>query len=223
VSVPVLSWNINGSRVDAPTVVHEVSIHHPSVVVLPSISDAVLAPIAQESSSRGYTLIHPADSETAIFASADYAPAPESAYGPGRTREAIAYSASRQPEIIAVHLRIPLLPGGNADWNQEIDWMRQFCRAKTPAIIIGDFNATTDNFQGTGTQRCTDAATVTGVQRVGTWPTALPPLVGIAIDHLLVSGTEMKVTHFDVLRDQDNSGALHRPILVTLTSPKAQN
>lgn len=215
----VLSWNVNGSLVDAATLLQEVAQHDPDVVVLPSIGDEILKPLARALSERGYTLVRPKGSETAILTLRGDKAASEGDYGVERSSEAVAEAAGSSFEIVAVHLRIPFLPGGNHAWADESRWLGSICDAQRPAIIVGDFNATDDNFAGTSLRSCQDAAASVGAQNVGTWPTRLPVALGIPIDHLLVSGDAAKILDFEVLRDEDDSGARHRPILVTLEFP----
>ncbi len=218
----VLSWNINGSLVDATTVAQETTRHHPEVLVLPSISDMEFSRLEQLLGPDGYTSVRTPGSETAVFSTVGYQAAPSQDYGTNPAREAVAEgSATGLPRIIAVHLAIPLLGGGTSAWNREVDWLGGFCRAAAPTVIVGDFNAAVDNFVGTDLAHCADAATAVGEQYSGTWPTALPPALASPIDHLLVAGAGMAATGFTVLRDQDASGARHRPILATVAVPPA--
>ena len=164
----VLSWNTNGSLVDVATLAEEVARHQPDVVVLPSIDEEVLQPIARTLRERGYSLIRPSGSETAILSKRGDTAAPESEYGVRRSSEAVATAARGAFEIVAVHLRIPFLPGGNRAWADESRWLGSICDAQRPAIIVGDFNATNDNFAGTTLEHCQDAAASVGAQNAGT-------------------------------------------------------
>jgi len=214
----VLSWNINGSLVDAKTVERETMAHRPDVLALPAVDDEEFMQLARALASVGYAGVRADGSEAAIFSTSGYRAAPMSEYGPGAAREAVADGTSVQlPRLVAVHVSIPLLPRGNAAWNREVRWLGSLCHSRTPTVILGDFNSTTDNFAGTGLTACADAATAFGAQYRGTWPAQLTPALGSTLDHVLVAGRGVSVTSYSVLRDEDRSGSRHRPVLATVT------
>lgn len=211
----VLEWNTNAALVPAVTIVDETLRHRPDVLVLPDIDDQEYAQVAASLVTRGYSTVRPSGSDVAILSREPYREAPALA-GTIPSREATAVSdAAGLPQIVAVHLPIPFTPRGSAAWNSEIGWLGAFCTSRTPTLIVGDFNATNDNIAGTPLAKCTDAAAAVGQQHAATWPTALPVALGIPIDHALTNATGPRISGFTVLRDQDRSGANHRP---TLTS-----
>ncbi len=90
--------------------------------------------------------------------------------------------------LVAVHL-VSIVPGWIAYWPGELGMLQQWCAPggdPTPAMIVGDFNATPDHSAfRTGTAGCTDAATATGESLVPTWRSSFPRWFGAQIDHVL--------------------------------------
>lgn len=97
-----------------------------------------------------------------------------------------------------------------------MSWVGDWCSSGRPVVVVGDFNATTDNLASTPAASCTDAATTHGKERRGTWPASIPAFLGLPIDHVLVAGAGVSVTDFDVLTSEDASGARHRPVVATI-------
>ncbi len=124
------------------------------------------------------------------------------------------------PTIMAVHLVAPI-PGEIERWQKDIAWLSSAC-SEPSTIIAGDFNGTLDHFSGLATAdgadlgNCVDAAKATDNAAVGTWPTALPSLVGAPIDHVMATDN-WSVTGMRVLENYDKYGSDHRPVLAQLT------
>lgn len=116
----------------------------------------------------------------------------------------------------AVHTTAPLLPRGVPAWRRDLRVIGQWCRAPVAPVVVGDLNATLDHsVLRDALGGCRSAATGTGRGLVGTFPAALPRLLGIQIDHVLVpAGTT--TTRFEVV---DVAGSDHRGLLVTLRLP----
>jgi len=122
------------------------------------------------------------------------------------------------PRIAAVHTTAPGMrdPG---DWRTDLGWVAALCRG-TNLIVAGDLNSTIDHWAsladpavpGARIGGCVDAAEATGSAGVGTWPTALPALVGAPIDHVL-SDASWTATGFRVIGSEDGSGSDHRPVV----------
>lgn len=122
------------------------------------------------------------------------------------------------PIIVAVHAVSPRA-GYMAKWREDLRWLGDQC-ADASVIMAGDFNATVDHMAGLGVGsgvlgNCRDAASDSGNGAVGTWPTALPALLGAPIDHVMYS-THWKATGSVVLRSFDKTGSDHRPLVVQL-------
>ena len=120
------------------------------------------------------------------------------------------------PTIMAVHLVAPI-PGEMAHWTDDLAWLSSAC-SEPSTIIAGDFNSTLDHFSGLATAEgatlgdCVDAASVTDNAGVGTWPTALPALLGSPIDHVMAT-PNWSVTGMRVIENYDKYGSDHRPVL----------
>lgn len=121
------------------------------------------------------------------------------------------------PRILAVHAAPPHI-GGADMWRSDLDWIASRCAAESgETIIAGDLNATNDHFSGRGVDggvlgACRDAAASDRQAAVGTWPTNLPALTGVPIDHVLWSG-DRTLEEFRVVVGADDSGSDHRPII----------
>jgi len=86
------------------------------------------------------------------------------------------------PTFVALHAAIPALDG-NTRWRLERDLVRSAC-GDADVVVAGDFNGTLDDLGDVG--GCRDAAAERSAADVGIWPTGVPPLLGIPIDHVLV-------------------------------------
>ena len=123
------------------------------------------------------------------------------------------------PTIVAVHAVAPLLEQFD-NWSQDLALLAEFCAGEN-VIMAGDFNSTIDHMSGLGGEpgmtlgQCTDAAMATGSAAVGTWPTALPALLGSPIDHVM-STRDWTVTGMEVIQSLDDNGSDHRPVVAQL-------
>lgn len=124
------------------------------------------------------------------------------------------------PTIVAVHAVAPI-PGEMQHWRDDLQWLKGAC-ASDNVIMAGDFNSTLDHYSGLATSAgsvigdCTDAADATGNAAVGTWPAALPALLGAPIDHVM-STPNWSVTGMRVIQSHDGYGSDHRPVLAQLS------
>lgn len=135
----------------------------------------------------------------------------------------VATSRDGGPTIVAVHAVAPIL-GELRSWRSDLDDLAALCDAPD-VVMAGDFNATLDAFAGLDAPldggkselgACSDAALSVGAGAVGTWPAAVPPVLGAPIDHVM-SGPAWRTTGFRVILDQDGSGSDHRPVLAQLS------
>ncbi len=124
------------------------------------------------------------------------------------------------PTIIAVHTLAPI-PPVLADWKADLEWAAAACSGDN-VIMAGDFNATLDHMAGIQHDEnatlgaCADAALATDNAAVGTWPTAVPALVGAPIDHIMTT-PNWTVTGMRVIESHDGFGSDHRPVLAQLS------
>lgn len=124
------------------------------------------------------------------------------------------------PTIIAVHAVAPI-PGEMQHWRDDLQWLTAAC-ATGNVIMAGDFNSTLDHYSGLATSDgaalgdCYDAADASDNAAVGTWPAALPALLGAPIDHVMAT-ENWRVTGFRVIQSHDGYGSDHRPVLAQLS------
>jgi len=120
-------------------------------------------------------------------------------------------------QVIAVHTASPV-PGWIESWPRELESLQRWCGARTPTIIVGDFNASADHSAfRSGTAGCTDAAAATGAGLVATWPSDWPRWLGAQIDHVLTVGGPAPRS-VEIL---DLPGSDHRALLTRLVLPGA--
>ena len=217
----VLSWNTNGDLVDPAIVAAAASRAHANVVVLPEIVPSRLDAYASALTAVGLRLTPyrvDASSQVVVFvadALGTYRPARP---GPHPAKDVVlAPDTAGSPTIVALHAAQPALTA-NGDWNADLRWVESEC-ARPDVVAIGDFNATVDSLGGSRLGGCEDAASATGQANIGTWPSAVPVGLGIPLDHALAS-QGWHVVRFTVIRDEDASGARHRPIFVEFAASR---
>lgn len=124
------------------------------------------------------------------------------------------------PTLVAVHALAPL-PPMMGQWESDLRWAALACSGDN-VIMAGDFNATLDHLGGiqhaeaATLGNCMDAGLASDNAAVGTWPTALPALLGAPIDHVLATAN-WRVSGMRVIASHDGYGSDHRPILVQLS------
>lgn len=129
------------------------------------------------------------------------------------------------PTIIAAHAVAPI-PSELNRWKLDLTWLADACSGGN-VIMAGDFNSTIDHMAGLATTpgaalgNCFDAGVASGNGALGTWPTALPPLLGAPIDHVMAT-SDWTVTGMQVVESRDGAGSDHRPIVVQLSRQGAQ-
>ncbi|TQL47372.1 endonuclease/exonuclease/phosphatase (EEP) superfamily protein YafD [Homoserinimonas aerilata] len=239
--ITVLSWNTLGPATTPQQVADLAVEQQADVVVLPETrgEDAIAAAVAMREagrpmwvSTRAYDLVSPARS-TSLLVSAELGEytfdvdAVSTSVLPTIVASPVDGSG---PTIIAVHAVAPI-PGQMDNWRADLAMLADMC-AGDDILMAGDFNATIDHFQGLGRPGaggrpagtvaagarlgdCADAAALTNSAALGTWPTALPSLLGAPIDHVMVTD-DWEVTAFSVIEDRDRSGSDHRPVVARL-------
>ncbi|MEJ5868646.1 endonuclease/exonuclease/phosphatase family protein [Pseudokineococcus sp. 5B2Z-1] len=96
------------------------------------------------------------------------------------------------PLLVAVHPPPPI-PGAfpQERWAEQVATAAAACTAVPGAVVAGDLNATLDHAplaDALDAGPCVDAAAATGAAAWGTWPAAVPAVLGAPIDHVLVDG-----------------------------------
>ncbi|GGW53942.1 membrane protein [Streptomyces lucensis JCM 4490] len=111
----------------------------------------------------------------------------------------------------------PPLPDRVGPWRRELGRLRAFAAggADTPTILAGDFNASQDHasFRHILDTGLFDAARLAGADRAPSWPARTASVIGVQIDHVLVS-RDFAATDARFLRV---TGTDHRALLVNLT------
>ena len=229
--ITVLSWNTLGDTPGAEAIAKLALDTGADVVSLPETTSETAIAVAQLMKAQGkamwvhsqhYDLISKARS-TSLLMSVDLGQ--YSVDTDHRTTNVlptvVAVPADGSgPTIIAVHAVAPI-PGQLNHWKLDLRWLADACDGGN-TIMAGDFNSTIDHFSGLAATpgaalgNCFDAATSTKNAAVGTWPVALPPLLGAPIDHVMAT-SDWQVTGMRVIESQDASGSDHRPIVVQLS------
>lgn len=123
------------------------------------------------------------------------------------------------PTIVAVHAVAPI-PGQFSNWPGDLELLAELCDGEN-IIMAGDFNATIDHMSGLGASpgktlgECTDSTIASNSAAVGTWPTALPALLGSPIDHVMATD-DWTVIGARVIDTLDENGSDHRPVVAQL-------
>lgn len=229
--VTVLAWNTLGD-LPSPDVIAELIVDTGAdVVVLPETTaqhgadiQTALASLGQDFQTQtvAYDEISKARSTTLLVSSTMGAYAVDESVETTLVLPTIVATPvdGTGPTIIAVHAVAPL-PGELANWDDDLAWLASACA--TPNVIMaGDFNSTLDHYTGLGSSvdtalgDCVDAASSTDNAAVGTWPTAIPALLGAPIDRVLAT-ENWRVTGMRVILSHDQYGSDHRPVLAQLT------
>ena len=229
--VTVLSWNTLGDAPGAAAIADLALETGAEIVVLPETTNALGLEIADLMSASGATMsvfttaydeISKARSTT-LLVSAELGE-----YESDSTLETTAVLPTvvatpvdgTGPTIIAVHPVAPI-PGEMQHWRDDLQWLMSACTGGN-VIMAGDVNSTLDHYSGLATSdgaaigECLDGADATGNAAVGTWPAALPALLGAPIDHVMATAN-WRFSGFRVIQSHDGFGSDHRPVLAQLS------
>lgn len=230
-TLTVLSWNTLGDAPGAAVIAELALQSEADVVALPETTEAAGEQIAALMAQGGhpvqvltvaYDEVSKARSTTLLISNdlGDY-DVDDTLTTTAQLPSVVATPADGSgPTIVAVHALAPI-PPMEGQWESDLRWTAAAC-AGDNVILAGDFNATIDHFgglthaDGAVLGNCADAAMATDNAAVGTWPTALPPLLGAPIDHVLTT-PNWRVTGMRVIESHDGYGSDHRPILVQLS------
>ncbi|MEQ1737959.1 MAG: endonuclease/exonuclease/phosphatase family protein [Rhodoglobus sp.] len=230
-SLTVLAWNTLGEAPGATAIAQLALETEADIVALPETARAAGEEIAAIMADSGrpmqvltlaYDEISKARSTTVLISNAmgDY-DLDENVKTTAQLPSVVATPADGSgPTIVAVHALAPLPPMMQR-WVSDLRWSAAACSGDN-VIMAGDFNATLDHFGGLSTApgatlgNCVDAALASDNAAVGTWPTAIPALLGAPIDHVLAT-PNWRVSGMRVIASHDGFGSDHRPILVQLT------
>lgn len=116
--------------------------------------------------------------------------------------------------VVATHPQSPR-PGDTYAWRRDVAGLARWCAGGgPPTVVAGDLNASLDHAElRAAVTGCADVASSVGEGLVGTWPAGLPPVLGAAIDHVLVARGPRGLSAEVV----DVPGSDHRGLLAHLT------
>jgi endonuclease/exonuclease/phosphatase (EEP) superfamily protein YafD len=233
--VTVLSWNTLGGAADAAAVADLAVEVGADVVALPETTESMGLDVAAAMGAAGVPMQVYTTAYDEIAAARSTTLLIREAYGEyvvndqeGNTAvlpSVIAEPADGNgPTIMAVHPVAPIEVEMD-NWRSDLEWLGGRCDTGN-VIMAGDFNATLDHMADYGGSRtadgqltslgnCIDGAAATGNAAVGTWPAAIPSLLGTPIDHVLATDG-WQFTGFRVITDRDGAGSDHRPIVAQL-------
>lgn len=226
-TITVLSWNTMGGKAGAETIAAAAIDAGADVVALPETTAETGAAVAALMAGSGKPVtvlsakfddVYKAHSTVVLISRSlgDYRL--DTTVGDTSTSPSLVAvpTTTGRPTIVVAHAIAP--EAGKFElWRSDLTWLADRC--KQPNVIMaGDFNASIDNVSGLGPApmgNCGDVAFKLGGSSIGTWPTALPTLLGAQIDHVFYSA-EWKPVGFRVITNQPSSSSDHRPIVATL-------
>lgn len=214
----VFEWNTNGGLVPPQTVARAAAAARADVVVLPDAGSEAAAEATGTWLNRHGRPVRVfstgPSAQVAVLIRTGLASS-YSAHPGVDPLKTLVLTSTAGPTIIGLHAPQPLLRGLEG-WRDDLDWVGNVCARGAAVIVSGDFNASADSFASGHLGTCTDAASTVHAAAVGTWPTAIPPVLGMPLDHTLVSPSAGTAVSWTVLRAEDASGARHRPTIATV-------
>lgn len=226
----VFAWNTLGDEPGAPLIARIAAEHGAQIVALAETSAEAGAAVQVELAAAGHPMqlfvrqtdqISKARSTVLLISTnlGEYRVDDEHGTTPTLPSVVAVPVDGSGPTIVATHPVAPV-PGEMSNWRAGLTWLADRCADPDSNVIVaGDINSTIDHWASHGSDvglaSCADVARAVGAAAVGTWPTALPPLLGSPIDHVLATAAWQPVD-FRVLEAHDNAGSDHRPIVATL-------
>ncbi|MBO9577487.1 MAG: endonuclease/exonuclease/phosphatase family protein [Microbacteriaceae bacterium] len=231
-SITVLAWNTLGETPPVADVADLIEETGADVVSLPETTYDGGAALVDELAARGiemqqltfaYNTVAKADSTTLLVGTelGEYRTDTTATTTNNRPTLVATPVDGAGPTLVAAHTTAPGVRDPSV-WRADLRWIAELC-ATPDLIVAGDLNSTIDHWAGLATPgvegarigACRDAAADASAAAIGTWPAALPPLLGTPIDHVL-TGEAWRTTGFRVIGSQDGSGADHRPVVAQL-------
>ncbi|MDF2978513.1 MAG: hypothetical protein K0S40_3241 [Actinomycetospora sp.] len=211
-------------RADPDALAQIVRTRNPDVVVLPeargrlrdSLQQAIVDESGGEEGTSGYRVFaadaSSDDSPMTVFVRRELG---RPTVRPDRDTEFpslivdLADVDGRAVRVVATHPQSPK-PGDTNAWRRDVAALSRWCTGERPTIVAGDLNATLDHAElRDAIDGCTDAAEDVGEGLIGTWPSAVPRVLGVQIDHVLAAGGP-RAREVEVL---DVEGSDHRGVL----------
>lgn len=234
-SVRVLTWNTAGEAVSAEEIAQRILEQQADIVALPETTEEVGEQIAIMMREQGQPMwVHhvqfrpdvedgPQSWQTTVLVApglGEYSVIESSKDGSSNTGSVpsavLMPIDGSGPTIVAVHAVAPRVEEMQ-QWQSDLQWIADQC-PQGNFILAGDFNATLDHMASLGLAGgnmgyCRDVASATGNGMSGTWPSSLPALAGVPIDHVLASESW---TPTGSLVLDDAGGSDHRALVVQL-------
>ena len=229
-AITVLTWNTLGETPSTETVADLIEDTGADVVSLPETAYDRATDLVAELGARGiamqqftfaYDTIAKSNSTTLLVSAAlgQYTADTSTPTTSNRPSLVAVPVDGIGPMLAAVHTTAPTTRDPS-DGQTDLRWLAELC-AEPNLIVAGDLNSTVDHWAGLahaeGAQigGCADAAVQAGAAGIGTWPTAIPALLGAPIDHIL-SGAAWTATGVRIIESEDGSGSDHRPVVAQL-------
>ena len=220
-SLKIILWNTQNSH-SISDLFHIIENHSPDVIVLPEFDESIITDPSQvsaygvyESQDDGFTSVYDGSiAPTTVLINKRL----------GRIIRSTPYPVSfgsvsikqfDQPgiQIVGLH-NAPPLPGLMGAWRTDLDQLKYFESQLTdaPAIIAGDFNATSKHWPLGALNKLRDSYSACSTQ-AGTWPTGKPDWMKSQIDHILITD------HFNVTSCamEDIGTSDHSAVIITLS------
>lgn len=224
--IPFVSWN--AGDVNAGDIAAQldplIERTDAAVLILPETGWRAGETVAEELDSRGFDNVAfaPESSTTTIIMSAELATSggyslDDSAPPWAGTIVRPKTPTADTPVIVGVHVQQPAVTSVDT-WRMHVEWVRELCTEERHIAVIGDFNSTVNSLGTSGVGSCADAATANGAGAAATWPTLLPPFLGIAIDRFMV-GRGYDVADAAFVVDRVVTGSDHWAIVGAIPSP----
>lgn len=237
-ALTVMEWNTKGDATGAAAIAKVALTEHAEIVSLPGTTQDVGARVALTMKAAGHPMwvystafghVARSKSTTLLISSSLGRYEVEGRVGNTVVQPSIVVKPVNGvgPTLVAVHAVSPR-PSQMRNWRTDLKYLSMLCDGPTNGnglIMTGDFNATLDNLQplssmpGADFGQCFDAALQTRGAAVGSWPTALPPLLGAQIDHVMTT-LQWKTFSMRVVMTEDHAGSDHRPIVATIIPTK---
>jgi endonuclease/exonuclease/phosphatase (EEP) superfamily protein YafD len=226
----VLSWNTEGGRPGAAAIARLALAEHADVIVLPETTHLTGGAVERIMAAAGHPMwvywaahgdVYESHATTLLMSASLGEYRVDTSHGDTSVLSSIIARPAdgTGPTIVAVHAVSPK-PGEMRNWRSDLAFLAKTCTGPN-LIMAGDFNSTLDELRtlasrsGADFGACTDAGNAAHTAAVGTWPTALPALLGAQIDHVLYTSA-WKVVAVRVIATEDNAGSDHRPVVATL-------
>jgi endonuclease/exonuclease/phosphatase (EEP) superfamily protein YafD len=233
-AVTVMEWNTKGDATGAAAIAKVALTEHAEIVSLPGTTQDIGVQVALAMKVAGRPMwvystafghVARSKSTTLLISSSLGRYEVEGGVGNTVVQPTIVVKPVNGvgPTLVAVHAVSPR-PSQMRNWRTDLKYLSTLCSGPTNGnglIMTGDFNATLDNLQplsstsGADFGQCLDAALRTRGAAIGSWPTALPPLLGAQIDHVMTT-VQWKTISMQVVTTEDHAGSDHRPIVATL-------